>query len=176
MSDEIEDALNLIVNTTDQNGNMKKGLKHTIYETASTLRNLFVKLKVSLDSKTAENSKLEKQVNTMKTQLEESCSNKAKDRGTPSAIHNKEPARTTARRVAPPGGGEGNQNMESAATTARRVAPSSSGERKFYSVTLKGVQKLKRFQLTVKTTSNQPREMIKELLKTKIIPTDKGGD
>jgi len=83
VSDEIEDALNLIVNTTDQSGNMKKGLKQTIYETVSTFRNLFVKLKVSLDSKTAEISNLEKQVNTMKTQLEECCTSKAKDRGSP---------------------------------------------------------------------------------------------
>jgi len=44
MADEvtrsIEDALNKIVNTTDQSGNMRKKLKKNIYETVSTLRNL----------------------------------------------------------------------------------------------------------------------------------------
>jgi len=74
--------------------------------------------------------------------------------------------------VAPPGGGEGNQNTESAVMTARRVAPSSSGERKLYSEAVEGIKKFERFQLTVKTTSNQPPEMIKELLKTKINPTE----
>jgi len=42
MADEvtqsIEEALNKIVNTTDQSGNMRKELKKTIFETVSTLR------------------------------------------------------------------------------------------------------------------------------------------
>jgi hypothetical protein len=38
----IEDALDLIVSTTERSGNMKKELKQTIYETVSTLRNLFL--------------------------------------------------------------------------------------------------------------------------------------
>jgi hypothetical protein len=42
---EIENALNTIATTTEQSGNMKKELKHTIYETVSKLRKLFVKLK-----------------------------------------------------------------------------------------------------------------------------------
>jgi hypothetical protein len=172
VSDEIKDALNLIVNTTEKSGNRKKGLKQTIYETVSTLRNLFVKLKDSRDSKAAEITKLEKQVNTMKTQLEECCGSKAKYSGTPSVIRNNEPAGNTARRVAPPGGEEGNPNTETAVTTARRVAPSSCSERKLYSEAVEGVKKTKRFQLTVKTTLNQPPETIKEILKCKINPTE----
>ena len=42
--EEIENALNTIATTTERSGNMKKVLKHTIYETVSTLRKLFVKL------------------------------------------------------------------------------------------------------------------------------------
>jgi hypothetical protein len=37
---DIEAALNKIVNTTEQSGNMRKELKKTTYETVSTLRNL----------------------------------------------------------------------------------------------------------------------------------------
>jgi len=48
MADEvgegIENGLNLVVTTTERSGNMKKELKETIFETVSTLRNLFVKL------------------------------------------------------------------------------------------------------------------------------------
>jgi len=170
LSDEIENALNLRVNTTEQTRNMRKGLKQIIFETVSTLRNLFVKLKDYRDSKSVEISKLEEQVNTMKAQLEEYCSNKAKDCGTPSVIHTYEPAGTTARRLASTSSGEGNPTMESARTTAKTVAPSGSGESKLYSEVVDGVKRLKRFQLTVKTKSNQPPEAIKELLKTKINP------
>jgi ribosomal protein S21 len=45
VNEEIENALNTIATTTERSGNMKKELKHTIYETVSTLRKLFVKLK-----------------------------------------------------------------------------------------------------------------------------------
>ena len=45
----IEEALNKIVKTTEQSGNMRKELKKTIYETMSTVRNLFVTLKVQLE-------------------------------------------------------------------------------------------------------------------------------
>jgi hypothetical protein len=172
VSDGIEDALNLIVNTTDQSGDMRKGPKHTIFETGSTLRNLFVKLKDIRDSKSAEISKLEKQVNTMKAHLQEYCGRKAKSHGMAFVIHNYEPAGTTAGTVAPPGDGEGNPKSESAGTTARRVEPSGNGERKLYSEALDGVKKLKRFQLTLKTKLNQLPATIKELLKTKVNPTE----
>ena len=39
----IEDALNIIVNTTHQSGNKKKALKKTTYAILSTLRNVFIK-------------------------------------------------------------------------------------------------------------------------------------
>jgi len=41
----IENALNLVVLTTERSGNMKKDFKQTIFEILSTLTNLFVKLK-----------------------------------------------------------------------------------------------------------------------------------
>jgi hypothetical protein len=36
VTQNIEEALNKIVNTTDQSGNMRKELKKTIFETVST--------------------------------------------------------------------------------------------------------------------------------------------
>jgi len=44
----IENALNLVVLTTERGGNMKKDLKQTMSETVSTLRNLFMKLKTTV--------------------------------------------------------------------------------------------------------------------------------
>jgi archaellum component FlaC len=79
VSEGIEDALNLIVSTTERSRNMKKELKQTIFETVSTLRNLFVKLKCSRDSISTEISELEMQVTKIKAELEE-CSGKNAER------------------------------------------------------------------------------------------------
>ena len=49
---------------------MKKGLKQTIFETVSTLRELFVKLMATGDRKTNEISKLTEQVTKMKAELQ----------------------------------------------------------------------------------------------------------
>jgi hypothetical protein len=92
VNDQIENALNLIVSTAEQSGNMKKGLKQTIFKTVSTLQNLFVKLKVSRDSKTTEISKLEMHVIKMQAELAECSGKNAKAHGTPSLIHCHEPA------------------------------------------------------------------------------------
>ena len=45
----IKDALNKILNTTDQSGNMKKELKKNFYETVSALRNLVNNMQVMLE-------------------------------------------------------------------------------------------------------------------------------
>jgi methylphosphotriester-DNA--protein-cysteine methyltransferase len=62
VSENIENALNKIVNTTDQSGNMRKELKKTIFETVSNLRNLFRKMKGILDEKTRQNKRMEKEI------------------------------------------------------------------------------------------------------------------
>ena len=49
VEEEIKNALNMVVSTAEQSGNMRKVLKEKIFETVSTLRQLFVKLKVSGD-------------------------------------------------------------------------------------------------------------------------------
>jgi chromosome segregation ATPase len=68
---EIEEALNKIVNTTDQSGNMRKELKKTIFETVSTLRNLFVTLNVQLKEGKSEKARLESELKDTKTILDE---------------------------------------------------------------------------------------------------------
>jgi 3-methyladenine DNA glycosylase Tag len=45
VEDQVENAVNLVVSTTEQSSNMRKALKQKIFETVSTLRSLFVKLK-----------------------------------------------------------------------------------------------------------------------------------
>jgi len=60
VEDQVEQALNLVVCTTEKNSNMKKELKQKILATVSTLRALFVKLKDSGDKKTSEINNLTK--------------------------------------------------------------------------------------------------------------------
>jgi polyhydroxyalkanoate synthesis regulator phasin len=79
VGDQIENALNLIVSTKEQSGNMKKGLKQRIFETVSTLRELFVKLMATGDSKTNEISKLTEQVTKMKAELQQCSGTQAKN-------------------------------------------------------------------------------------------------
>jgi archaellum component FlaC len=70
LDDGIENALNLVVLTTDRSGNMKKESKQTIYETVSSLRNLFVKLKNNCDVKSSKICELEAEVSKVKTELQ----------------------------------------------------------------------------------------------------------
>jgi hypothetical protein len=62
---------------------MKKWLKQSIFETLSTLRNPFVKLRVSRGSKTTEISNLGMEVTKMKTELEKCSGKHAKEHRTP---------------------------------------------------------------------------------------------
>ena len=93
LDEGIENALNLVVLTTDRNGNMKKELKQTICETVSSLRNLFVKLKRNWDVKSSNICELEAEVSKVKTQLQRVKRDKAeKGHGEPSVIPSQEPA------------------------------------------------------------------------------------
>jgi len=104
VNEDIENALNKIVCTTEQSGNMKKELKQTTYETVRTLRKLFVKLKDSYDSKTRAIPELQTLVATTKTELEEARSRTDKDHEVPSLNPRREPTSPSARRLALPGG------------------------------------------------------------------------
>jgi hypothetical protein len=70
-SEGIENALNIIVSTAERSGNMKKESKQTIFETISTLKNLFVKLEDNRDGKSNTISELAGRVSKMKAELEE---------------------------------------------------------------------------------------------------------
>ena len=51
---QVEESLNMVVITTEQSSNMRKTLKQKIFETVSTLRTLFAKLKHKDSRKTNE--------------------------------------------------------------------------------------------------------------------------
>jgi chromosome segregation ATPase len=67
--EQVENALSLVVCTVEQSSNMRKSLKQKIFDTLSTLRSLFAKLKDSGNRKTSEIKKLTNQVGEMETEL-----------------------------------------------------------------------------------------------------------
>jgi hypothetical protein len=101
VSEDIQNALNIIVSTTERSGDMKKELKQTIFETFSTLMNLFVKLKYGRDGKSIVVSELERRVTKMKAELEECRDKNLKVHGVPSRILSQEPAWLIPKGVAP---------------------------------------------------------------------------
>jgi len=81
--EEIENALNMVATTTERSGNMKKELKHTIYQTVSTLRKIFLKLTDYCDGKSRTITELETLVATTKAELEGVRYKTAKAQATP---------------------------------------------------------------------------------------------
>ena len=86
----IETALNTVSSTTELSGNKKKELKHIIFETVSTLRKLFVKLKDMHYGKTKTISELETLVANTKAETDEARNRSARGHGAPSLIPKRE--------------------------------------------------------------------------------------
>jgi hypothetical protein len=103
-SQSIEDALNIIVNTTDQSGNLRKDLKKTIYDTVSTLRNLFHNMKELLDERNRQNKLLEKEATKLNIDLDNRRNTTPKRHPETSNVSRQEPPRTDTRQVLPPHG------------------------------------------------------------------------
>ena len=66
----IEEALNKIVSTTDQSGNVRKELKKAIYENVSTLRNLFVKLQATLKEGTRQKEQTDRETQAREAEID----------------------------------------------------------------------------------------------------------
>jgi len=146
----IENALNLIVCTADRSGKMKKELKQTIFDTVSTLRDLFMQLKTSRDSKTQTISDLEGRVASMEAELAASIDTATKVHRETSSSTTQGPVRVNTMAEAPPAG----------------------GGRKLFTEILANGRTAQRFTITVTSKDKQTSETIKEILKTNINPTE----
>lgn len=167
--EEIEDALQLIVNTAEQSVKMKKELKQTLLDTVSTLRGMLVKLHESSVSKTEEISKLEKQVGELKSELEVCRQRSEKALGMPSSEENHEPTGMPSGRVAQPNGRD-NKPTEPDCQTCHRVAPP--GEAKLYSEAVTSKKPKNLYQLTVRSIGNTTQDKVTKILKAKVNPTE----
>ena len=156
---EIENALNMIASSTEQSTKMKE-LKQTIYNTVSTLRKLFVKLKEVSDSKTRMITELQTLVATTKAELAVARDSTARALATPSIAHVRELARTAGRVGAP----------SDAEAAMQHKAGTDHG--KLYSEALRGKVKHTHHKLTVSSKESKSADTIKEILKSNINPTE----
>jgi hypothetical protein len=153
VKEDIVSALNLIVSTTGSSGNMKTALKTTIFDTVSTLRNLFSKLIDSNETKERRITELERQVaNT-------------------NAVRNEATGRTN-NYIAEPSSAAA---LATHCLPEKEVSPPGGGKRKLYAEvgagkTNKTLQKS--YKLTVTSKDNQTADKVKEMLKANINPTE----
>ena len=153
MSDEaalqLENALNNLLSITEKSGNLRKDLKRVIVDSVSTLRTTFVNMKNNAEQHMAKINLLECEVKKAKTELGERQFVDATARD-PLSIE-----------------GAGKTPF----TSGRHVLPSYGGARKSYAeITRANIDK--RYKLMVKSKPNQPTDTIKNVLKTKINPTE----
>ena len=144
---------------------MRKTLKQKVFDTVSTLRTLFIKLKDSGNRKTSEIHNLKKQVDEMGTELK-MCRNKlakahrAQSFGEATEqevnIETRQGSPSTAIRSDPFG-------------EPTRYVALPVNVRKNYAEAVQGV-KNKTFKITVKSTGADRPSTIKQILKTKINP------
>jgi len=128
---------------------MKKELKKNIYETVSTLRNLFIKMKAMLEEGTRQKTQTEKEIKAMRTQLE--ASTRANTKGRIGTSSDREREHTT--------------------TLSRQGQPPRDHPQKLYSEVVAGRER-KKFKLTIRSRGNQTPDEITRLLKTKVNPTE----
>ena len=83
VSEDIQAALNKIMTTTDQSGNIKKDLKNIIFETVSDLRNLLTEIIGIIEEKSRHILLNETGMNKVKLELAACRREVAKDRNLP---------------------------------------------------------------------------------------------
>jgi hypothetical protein len=164
VEEEIEDALNLIVSTAGQSSKMRITMKEKIYETVSTLRQLFAKLKISGECKLSEIKELTKKVSKLedeqrscrqkqsKAQQEPSIDNPAEQNDQNPGLLEPTSVGLTSTLI-----GEGTQWV---------AKPSGNMNRQYSSVVRDA--KPKRYKITIRTKKTHPPEEIQQLLKAKI--------
>jgi cell division septum initiation protein DivIVA len=163
---QVLSALNLVVTTVEQSSNMRKALKQNIFDTVSTLRHLFEKIKISSECKLSEIKDLTKKVSKLEDELRSSRQKLDKVQQAPSIANSAEQNDQRLGQL---------ESISVGVTTelfgkgAQRVAlPTGNMNRQYSSVVRES--KPKKYKMTVKARSSLPSEEIKQILKNKINP------
>ena len=158
--EEIDKALNTIASSMERSSNMKKELKQTIFETVSTLRKLFIKLKEVSGSKSKKITELHTLVATTKSELAGVGDNTTKALAAPSIAPRWQTNRSAGWPEAPSG-----------TETAKHHSPPTD-QAKLYSEVLGGQVKQTHYKLTVTPKESISTDAIKDILKSNINPTE----
>jgi DNA repair exonuclease SbcCD ATPase subunit len=166
VEDEIENALNLLVITTEQCSNMRKTLKEKVYETVSKLRHLFSEIKINSESKRSEIKDLTNKVNKLENELQRFREKQDKTQQSPSIDNTAELNDRRPRLLVPKSSG---LTPKLTGEGAQGVALPNGNMNRLYASVVRE-PKPKRYKMTVKARSDIPSEEIKQLLKTKVTP------
>jgi hypothetical protein len=166
LEEEIENALNLVVTTAEQSSNMKKALKEKIFETVSSPRQLFCKLKKSSDQKSSEINNQTKRISKLEAELL-SCRRKHTEIQQLPSIASMD--KQTRPREGKHGSTSAGQSPTLIKEYAQRVALPTGTMSRQYSTLVKEV-KPRRFKMTIRSRKAQPPEEIKRILKAKVNP------
>jgi hypothetical protein len=112
VAQQVDEALNSIVNLTNESGNLKKELRKSIHESVSNLRNLMYILKNKLNEKTSENIKMQNDVKEAKKLLQAQKDTRVEGHLVTSAGTSPERERSGSRKGTPPSGGQKKQYAE----------------------------------------------------------------
>jgi len=160
VEEELQNALNLVVSTAEQSSNMRKVLKEKIFETVSTLRQLFVKLKFSGDQKLSEVNNLTKKVSKLETELQSCREKQAEAHQMTSVVDTNE---QNGPRASPHCTSIGLTQVPAEATEQRVMLPADNRRRQYASVIKEA--KPKRYKMRVRTRGIHQPEDIKQILK-----------
>ena len=166
MEEEIENALNLVVSTVEQSSNKRKALKEKIFQTVSTLRQLFVKLKFIGDQKLSEINNLSKKVSKLEKEIQSCGEKQAEAHQSTSVVATNEQRGPRASVRCPSSIGLTQVQAEAGVQTVS--LPVDNRRRQYASVVKKAKQK--RYKMTVRTRDIHQTEDIKQILKSKISP------
>jgi hypothetical protein len=135
---------------------MRGTLKQQIYETVSTLRTLFAKIKDSGNKKTSEIDNLTKQVDEMKTEIKLCRDKIAKGQPAPSVGETQEVQRYKDKSHDTP-----SFIPSQVPTPNRNQKTMPPGDRKLYSTVLTDKTQQQQFKITLKSKGNLTAEAIK---------------
>ena len=144
----LDSALNMLLNITEKNSNLRKDLKQDIVDSVSILRDIFVNLRNSGEEQTMKINQLVGELNKVKAEFMDSRVANLPGCAQPS---------------------RGGIGQTTASATHYQLTPSG-GPRKLYSQVV-GANVEKRYKLMVKSKLDLSTEEVKNALRTKVNPT-----
>lgn len=142
-------ALNSLLKINEISGNLRKDLKKDVLDSVSTLTSIFANLKNSAEEHSVQISRLESEVNTMKTKLRECRVSNLPESAQPS---------------------RGALGKTPEAGVNHHLTSFGGGKKLYFEALTTGIDK--RYKLAVTSRSKQSTEIIKTVLRENVNPTE----